>query len=79
MLYGAQLALLERNEAVYKQNLKSADQWISEYFDNSTQVIVSMRKDLEKMLKTPIRGDFPDISASLDALHKATAKAGNSP
>jgi uroporphyrin-III C-methyltransferase len=79
MLYGAQLALLERNEAVYKQNLKSADQWIGEYFDNTTQVIISMRKDLEKMLKTPLRGDVPDISASLQALRKATAKTGDSP
>jgi len=79
MLYGAQLALLERNEAVYKQNLKSADQWITEYFDNTTQVIISMRKDLEKMLRTPIREDVPDISASLQALRQATAKTGNSP
>jgi uncharacterized protein HemX len=79
MLYGAQLALLERNDAVYRQNLKSADQWLAEYFDNTTQAIVSMRKDLEKMLKAPIREDVPDISASLQALRQATAKTGNSP
>lgn len=73
ILYGAQLALLERDEAVYKQNLKAARQWIEEYYDTNSQIVASLVQDLDKMLKISVRNELPDISASLQALRKAMA------
>lgn len=74
MLYGAQLAILERDEAVYKQNLNAARQWIGEYYDTNAQIVATVQNDIDKLTKVSVKSDLPDISASLQALRKAASK-----
>ncbi len=73
MLLGAQLALLERNETTYQQNLRAASAWLKDYFDADTQVVANARQELDKMLATRINVQLPDISASLAELRKVSA------
>ena len=79
MLYGAQLALLEHNDTTYRENIKSARQWIKDYFDLRAQSVINMGADLDKMLAASHKIETPDISASLDALHKAMANRKQAP
>lgn len=74
MLLGAQLALLERDEATYQQNLRAALTWLKDYFDNDTQVVANAKQELEKMLAARVNVDLPDISASLAELKKVATR-----
>lgn len=68
MLYSAQAALLQGSADVFKQNLRSADQLLRDYFDTDAQVVAGMRAELEKMRASKLVTELPDISRSLAAL-----------
>lgn len=74
MLYGAQHALLQGNAATYQQNLKTASSWVGDYFDRSSPAVTTAQAELEKMRGTPIMGQLPDISPSLEMLRKASGR-----
>lgn len=74
MLLGAQLALLERDEATYERNLRAALTWLKDYFDGDTQVVASAKQELEKMLAVRVKVELPDISASLAELKKVAGR-----
>jgi uncharacterized protein HemX len=76
MLYGAQLALLHGDAATFEQNTKSARQWLSDYYDTSTQVVIATQDELDGMLKARIKTALPDISRSLEALRRVTGRRG---
>jgi uncharacterized protein HemX len=78
MLYGAQLALLQGNVNVFQQNLRAAQQMLAEYFDTSTQVVISMRTEIERLRSSKLAADLPDITRSLSAL-RDIASARNTP
>jgi uncharacterized protein HemX len=79
MLFGAQQALLQGNVTVYRNNLKTAAQWIKDYFDVNTQVIATTITELDALYNARIVGDLPDISASLEALRRLQASKGSGP
>jgi len=74
MLYGAQRALLQGYVLTYQQNLKTASQWLNDYFDNHAQTVTAARSELDKLRATPVVTDLPDISGSLEALRRATGR-----
>ncbi len=74
MLYGAQQALLQGNAQTYQQNLKTASRWITDYFDRNAPAVTAAQAELEKMRATPMMGQLPDISASLELLRKASGR-----
>ncbi len=78
MLYGAQVALLHGDAATFEQNTKSARQWLSDYYDTSTQVVIAAQDELDGMLKARIKTALPDISRSLEALRRITGRRGGS-
>jgi uncharacterized protein HemX len=73
-LYGAQLALLHGDAATFEQNTKSARQWLSDYYDTGSQIVIAAQDELDGMLKANIKGALPDISRSLDALRRITGR-----
>jgi uncharacterized protein HemX len=79
MLFGAQQALLQGNVTVYRNNLKTATQWLKDYFDVNTQVIATTITELDALYNSRIVGDLPDISASLEALRRLQAPKGSGP
>lgn len=74
MLTSAQLALLQRNETTYHQNLKTARKWLKDYFDVQTASVASAIDDLDRMTKMQIKMRLPDISTSLAMLNKLTGR-----
>jgi uncharacterized protein HemX len=78
MLYGAQVALLHGDAATFEQNIKSARQWLGDYYDTSTQVVIAAQDELDGMHKARIKTALPDISRSLEALRRITGRRGGS-
>lgn len=76
MLFGAQHALLQGNIAVYQQNLKSAIQWVRDYYDLTSQVTVAALADLEKLASARVVAEMPNIAGSLTALRDARNRRG---
>jgi uroporphyrin-3 C-methyltransferase len=69
-LIGARLALLARDEASYKADLKAAREWLERYYDPRNASVASAAGTLRNLYSSEIRIDVPDISATLDALRK---------
>ena len=74
VLTSAQLALLQRNDATFQQNLKLARTWLQNYFDAHSPAVAGAANELAQMAKTPLKLQPPDISGSLAALHKLVGK-----
>jgi uroporphyrin-III C-methyltransferase len=67
-LLGARLALLSRDQASYKADLKSAREWIVKYYDTREKSVGSMLNTLRNLHESDINIEMPDISATLDSL-----------
>ncbi|MFL6622777.1 MAG: uroporphyrinogen-III C-methyltransferase [Sulfurifustis sp.] len=78
MLYGAQHAVLQGNAPTYQQNLKTATRWIADYFDRDAPTVTTTQAELERLRAIPVMGELPDITPSLEMLHKALGRAPNS-
>ena len=67
-LLSARHALLVRDEASFKTDLKAALDWVSRYYDNKAKPAISMLEALRQLHDSEIGIELPDISASLDAV-----------
>ncbi len=76
MLYGAQLALLQGNTAVFQQDLGIAQQLLKDYYDTSAQVVSVTQSELETMRTSKLVTDLPDISHSLASLRDIASARG---
>jgi len=68
-LIGARLALLSREDASYKGDLKAASDWLSRYFDTGDKAVVAALATLHTLHDSQIGIVLPDLSATLDALY----------
>ncbi|MGE4634310.1 MAG: uroporphyrinogen-III C-methyltransferase [Arenicellales bacterium] len=66
-LVGAQLALLRRDEGVFRENLKQARMWLGDYFDPGAPV-QSFDVRVAELQQVKVALSFPDISGSLALL-----------
>lgn len=79
----ARLAMMSHDEASYRQELKTAQQWTRRFFDAGSPEGRRMTDELDKLAAASIRIDLPDISASLQAVrtyrlsHERASDAGN--
>jgi uncharacterized protein HemX len=78
MLFGAQTALLQGDTATFEQNIKTADDWIRDYYDTSAPPVRAARAELDQMKKVRLSTRLPDISESLDMLRKLSGKKAES-
>ena len=67
-LIAARLALLGRNEANYKADLKAARSWIERYFDTRHHQVAHAMGQLRALHAVEISIDIPSISGTIDAL-----------
>lgn len=67
-LDAAKVALMGRNQALYEDNLKSATDWASTYFEAADPAVAGFRQQLAGLAERQIAPELPDISASLRAL-----------
>lgn len=67
-LLAARLALLSRDEASYKADLKAAREWIERYYDARDNGVVHAASVLRNLHTSEISIEVPDITASVEAL-----------
>ena len=67
-LLGARLALLSRDQASYKADLKAARDWLTRYYDTREKSVANALSTLRNLHESDISIELPDIAATLDAL-----------
>ena len=67
-LLSARHALLVRDEASFKADVKACLDWINRYYDIKSKPASGMLETLRQLHDSEIGVDLPDISASLDAV-----------
>ena len=67
-LLSARLALLARDEASFKHDIKTAQDWIRQYFDSKATDSVQALNTLHKLSASNIRIELPDVSGSIEAI-----------
>lgn len=61
-------ALLRGDEALYKSNLESAHDWLTENFDHDAALTKDVAEEIRRLQELQIHIPFPDISKSLTLL-----------
>jgi uncharacterized protein HemX len=65
------IALVQRNESIYQSSLADAKKWMKQHFSQNTDTN-NLMNELDKLVATKIRNQFPDISLSLKMLRDIT-------
>lgn len=68
----AGLALVERNEKLYKDNLNNSEAWLKEYFDAKSDVTQAVAAEIGELKKLEIDIEMPDTGRSLKLLKDIT-------
>jgi uroporphyrin-3 C-methyltransferase len=72
-LLAARMALLARDEATFREDLRASQAWISRYFDSKAKPTVAALAALKQIAESPIAIAVPDINASLAAVRSTRA------
>jgi uroporphyrin-3 C-methyltransferase len=72
-LVSARVALLARDEAAFRDDLKAAQAWITKYYDARAKPTAAALATLKQIAETPVAISVPDINASLAAVRTARA------
>lgn len=72
-LLSARMALLARDEANYREDLKLARTWITKYFDPQAKPTAAALANLKVLQDSALNIAVPDINASLNAVRAARA------
>lgn len=67
-LLSARLALLSRDEDGFRQELKTAQSWMTRYFDAKSNEVARAQARLKKIAAAPVSIELPDVSPSLQAV-----------
>ncbi len=73
-LLNARLALLARNEAGYREDLRVAQAWIQRYFDARAKPSQAALAQLKQLSATTISFEVPSIAESLEAVRGFKAR-----
>ncbi len=74
MLGGAQLAALRGDTATYRDNLKQAQQWLREYYQQGDGRVKKAIDDIAQLAALELNPQLPDISGSANALEASKQK-----
>ncbi|HEX7810736.1 MAG TPA: uroporphyrinogen-III C-methyltransferase [Burkholderiales bacterium] len=66
-LLGARLALLARDEAGFRADMKAASDWLTRYYDTDDKTVAMALAAIRQLAQAEVSIELPDISASLDA------------
>ncbi len=70
-LLAARMALLARDEAAFREDMKASQAWIARYFDAKARPTQAALATLKQVADTPVTIAVPDINASLAAVRTA--------
>jgi len=72
-LLAARVALLARDEASFREDVKQSQAWIAKYFDTKARPTTIALATLKQVADSPVSIAVPDINASLAAVRTARA------
>jgi uroporphyrin-III C-methyltransferase len=72
-LLAARMALLARDEATFREDLRASQAWIAKYFDPKAKATTAALAALKQLADSPITISVPDINTSLGAVRTARA------
>ena len=67
-LLNARLSLLARDEAGYREDLRTAQRWIQRYFDPRSKQTADALNQLRQLSSTTVSFELPSITESLEAV-----------
>ncbi|HET7097766.1 MAG TPA: uroporphyrinogen-III C-methyltransferase [Casimicrobiaceae bacterium] len=67
-LLTARIALLARDDASFQADLAASDSWLKQYFDSRAKPVQAVLGSLKQLAATPMPGETPDLTRSLEAL-----------
>ena len=67
-LLNARLALLQRDQAVFREDVQTVQSWLERYFDIQAKATQAFIIDLRQLAAAPISVPLPDLKDSLDAV-----------
>ena len=67
-LLTARIALLARNDASFAADLAAAEVWLKQYFDTRAKPVQAMQATVKQLAASPMPGETPDLTRSLEAL-----------
>lgn len=67
-LMHARIALLQRNEAVFKGDIKAASSWVDRYFDRRQKSVTNAQSSLEQLGSAAVQIELPTLVDSLHAV-----------
>ena len=67
-LLNARLSLLARDEAGYREDLRTAQRWIQRYFDPRSKQTADALNQLKQLSSTAVSFELPSITESLEAV-----------
>jgi len=74
-LLNARIALLQRNEALFRQDLASANQWLVRYFDVRSRAGAAAVSSLNALVASAVSIELPTLADSLNAVRNYKAPA----
>jgi uncharacterized protein HemX len=78
-LLNARLSLLTRDEAGYREDLRTAQSWIQRYFDPRAKQTVEALNQLKQLSSTTLSFEMPSISESLEAVRGYKSRRERTP
>lgn len=72
-LLAARVALLARDEASYREDMRATRAWVARYFDPRAKTTAAALATLKQLVDTPVAIAVPDVNASLAAVRSARA------
>ena len=72
-LQTARIALLTRDQATFRSDLKAAREWLTRYFDARDKAVTSAAAAMGGLQTSDISIELPDLSATLTALRVVSA------
>lgn len=67
-LLNARLALLARDQATFRSEMKQAHAWMERYFDGKNAAVQSAQSGLKQLMASEIGGELPTLNESLTAI-----------
>ncbi len=74
-LLNARIALLQRNEALFRQDLTAANQWLVRYFDVRSRSGAAAQATLSSLVAGAVSIELPNLADSLNAVRNYKAPA----
>jgi uroporphyrinogen III methyltransferase / synthase len=78
-LLNARLSLLTRDEAGYREDLRTAQRWIQRYFDPRSKQTADALSQLKQLSSSTVSFEMPSITESLEAVRGYKSRRERSP